>query len=87
VRRTTAGSSRPARATPRLLQFEGADAESFWTLDLPAEFRQVDYGTFSDVILHIRYTAREGGAQLRAAAVANLRNLFPDARTTGLGLL
>ena len=71
----------------RRLPFEGAGAESVWTLELPAEFRQVDDGTISDAILHFRYTAREGGAQLRAAAVTNLNNLVADANGTGLGLL
>jgi len=44
----------------RVLPFENAGAISRWKLDLPAEFRQFDYDTISDVILHIRYTARAG---------------------------
>ena len=32
----------------------------------PGEPRQFDYDTISDVILHLRYTAREGGGLLRA---------------------
>jgi len=71
----------------RLLPFEGAGAESVWTLELPARFRQVDYGSISDAILHFRYTARAGGEQLRAAAEENLNELIADANETGLGLL
>ena len=44
----------------RFLPFEGAGAESTWKLDLPKDYRAFDYDTISDVILHIRYTARQG---------------------------
>lgn len=72
----------------RVLPFEGAGTESVWKLELPADFRQFDYGTISDAILHIRYTAREGGAQLRAAAGANVgQELVGDGSSAGLGLL
>jgi hypothetical protein len=57
----------------RYLPFEGAGAISTWRLELPTEFRQFDYDTISDVVLHLRYTAREGGAALRAAAIDALR--------------
>ena len=56
----------------RYLPFEGAGAESEWRLELPKSFRQFDYDTISDVVLHLRYTAREGGAALRQAAEAQL---------------
>ncbi|MFF1566870.1 hypothetical protein ACFVY1_25645 [Streptomyces sp. NPDC058293] len=70
-----------------LLPFEGAGVESVWNLELPKEFRQFDYGTISDAILHFRYTAREGGEQLRTAAVTNLQTMAADSNATGLGLL
>jgi hypothetical protein len=55
----------------RYLPFEGRGVvESRWRLELPAEFRAFDYDTISDVVLHIRYTAREGGDRLRGAALA-----------------
>jgi len=41
-----------------------------------ADFRQFDYDTIADVILHMRYTAREGGSLLRSAAVADLETRF-----------
>ena len=68
----------------RFLPFEGAGAESTWKLELPAEFRQFDYNTIHDVIFHVRYTARQGGAQLGGQAVANLQTLIEEANTSGL---
>lgn len=56
----------------RYLPFEGAGVISSWRLELPAEFRPFDYRTISDVVLHIRYTAREGGETLRDAATKKL---------------
>ena len=53
----------------RYLPFEGAGAISEWRLTLPPELRQFDYRTISDVILHLRYTAREGGEALRKADI------------------
>lgn len=67
----------------RYLPFEGAGAISEWQLELPAEIRQFDYDTISDVILHLRYTAREGGAVLRNAAAANLAAAVEEARAVG----
>ena len=71
----------------RPLPFEGAGVESVWTLELPTKFRQFDYATISDVILHFRYTARDGGAPLRDAAVNNLTALFAAAQDAPLTLL
>jgi hypothetical protein len=56
----------------RYLPFEGAGVISSWRLELPAEFRLFDYRTISDVVLHIRYTAREGGEMLRDAATKKM---------------
>lgn len=44
----------------RFLPFEGAGAESTWKLELPKDYPTFDYTTISDVIMHIRYTARQG---------------------------
>jgi hypothetical protein len=57
----------------RFLPFEGAGAESAWRLELPKDFRPFDYRSISDVILHIRYTARQGGDLLKAKAVDDLK--------------
>jgi hypothetical protein len=66
----------------RYLPFEGSGALSSWRLELPP-VRQFDYETISDVILHLKYTAREGGAQLRGEAVLNLENKIAAARAHG----
>jgi hypothetical protein len=56
----------------RFLPFEGAGAASEWQLSLPDKFRQFDYESITDVVLHLRYTAREGGAVLGDQAVKEL---------------
>jgi hypothetical protein len=45
----------------RYLPFEGAGAISTWRLELPSDVPPFDFETISDVILHLRYTAREAG--------------------------
>jgi hypothetical protein len=56
----------------RYLPFEGAGAISTWRLQLPAGFHQFDYRTIADVVLQVRYTARDGGELLQAAALGQL---------------
>ena len=68
----------------RYLPFEGAGAAgSLWQLSLPADVKQFDFSTISDVVLHVRYTAREGGELLKAAAVASLQSAIAKAHTVG----
>ena len=55
----------------RYLPFEGCGAIGRWRLELPKEVRQFDYSTISDVVLHVKYTSREGGS-LRDAAERSL---------------
>jgi hypothetical protein len=69
----------------RFLPFEGAGAESSWKLDLPADYRAFDYNTISDVILHIRYTARQGVNPTKAKTA--LDDLFKAASQSNLALL
>lgn len=57
----------------RFLPFEGMGAISQWQLSLPGEFRQFDYESITDVVLHLRYTAREGGSALGDAAVRSMK--------------
>lgn len=52
----------------RRLPFEGAGAVSTWRLEIPNAVPQFDLESVSDVVLHMRYTAREAGA-LKAPAV------------------
>jgi hypothetical protein len=58
----------------RYLPFEGCGAISAWRLELPKEVRQFDYDTISDVVLHIKYTAREGGGGLCDLAETTLKD-------------
>ena len=53
----------------RYLPFEGAGAISTWRIELPVATNQFGRDAISDVVLHLRYTAREGGAALRGAAL------------------
>jgi len=69
----------------RVLPFEGSGVISTWQLQLPAnpaadDRCQFDYDTISDIILHFRYTAREGGEALRDSALTNAKDLINQAR-------
>ena len=72
----------------RYLPFENSGAISEWQLELPADPskddpQQFDYDTIADAILHVRYTAREGGSLLRKGALDNLKALIADAQAAG----
>jgi hypothetical protein len=68
----------------RYLPFEGVGpAGSQWQISLPSEVKQFDFDTITDVVVHVRYTAREGGDLLRAAAVRNLEDQIKHAQTVG----
>jgi hypothetical protein len=67
----------------RYLPFEYSGAISQWQLTLPSDVPQFDFDTVSDVILHVRYTAREGGQALKTAALANLKTKIAAAQTVG----
>lgn len=83
----------------RYLPFEYAGAVSSWRLELPNNentespvpkvFEQFDYDTISDVILTVKYMAREGGNTLKDAALKNLEtkiNTALDYAATNEGL-
>jgi Tc toxin complex TcA C-terminal TcB-binding domain/Neuraminidase-like domain len=55
----------------RYLPFEGAGAISRWSLELPS-IKQFNYNTIADVILHVKFTASEGGEQLKTAAISSV---------------
>jgi hypothetical protein len=71
----------------RYLPFEGAGAVSKWRLELPA-IRQYDYHTIADAIIHLKYTACEGGERLKLAATKSvskqLVNIEQALNETGL---
>lgn len=56
----------------RYLPFEGAGAISRWHIKLNKDLPQFDFSSMSDVIIHLNYTAREGGELLRSKAVEAL---------------
>lgn len=69
----------------RYLPFEGTGAASAWRLELPGkEFSQFNYDTIADAIVHLKYTAREGGSLLRDAAEKELKDQLNIIRQ-GLG--
>jgi hypothetical protein len=68
----------------RYLPFEGAGAISTWRIDLPKENNAFDLESVSDVILTLRYCAREGGELLRRAAQAALSKAIADTEKTVL---
>jgi hypothetical protein len=63
---------------PRYLPFEGAGAISSWQLDLPSTIRPFDYATIADVVMHVSYTARDGGPQFKATVNAGLLDALND---------
>jgi len=59
----------------RYLPFENAGALSSWHLEMPAITNEVDLSTVGDVVLHLYYTALDGGRALQQAVQAdNLAN-------------
>lgn len=68
----------------RYLPFEGQGVISRWRIELPAVSNSFDVNSVSDVILHIRYTAREGGSGLAIAAKTSLAAILKP--TTGASL-
>jgi hypothetical protein len=64
----------------RYLPFERAGAISDWMIELSTEkeLRQFDYSTISDVILHLKYTARETGGTFKEEAVSHIKNYIAN---------
>ena len=72
----------------RYLPFENSGVISEWELELPGDPSsgdplQFDYDTISDIIIHIRYMAREGGGLLKSGAIAHLKDQIDLAQTVG----
>lgn len=61
----------------RYLPFEGTGALSKWQLELTKDFKAFDFDTISDVIFHLRYTARDD-ALLKTAAVSAVKGWLAD---------
>jgi len=61
----------------RYLPFEGQGAVSRWKLDMPMQSNSFDFNTVTDVILHLKYTARDGGNTLRSKVNSYLQASLP----------
>lgn len=64
------GMFEPNLRDERYLPFEGAGVISTWRIELPSEFHAFDYDTIADVVLHVRYTARNSD-DLKTTATAS----------------
>jgi hypothetical protein len=59
---------------PRYLPFEGAGAISSWKIELPPVQAAGDFSArVDDVVLHLGYTARDGGSALKDAVLKETR--------------
>lgn len=72
----------------RYLPFENAGVIGEWQLELPGNPSDgdpvaFDYDTIADVVLHVRYTARDGGGQLKATAIQNVKDLIDAGSAAG----
>jgi hypothetical protein len=64
----------------RYVPFERAGVISSWRLQLPPHgMTPFDVSTISDVVLHVRYTARDAGEPLRSLATAEVQKKTLDA--------
>lgn len=64
---------------PRYLPFEGVGVVGRWHLELPNDYRQFDYRTIAGEVLHLRYTAREGGGTFKTAVETQIdESVKPD---------
>ena len=64
-------------ADQRYLPFENAGAISSWHLEMPQINNEIDLSTVGDVVLHLYYTALDGGATFQKAAEANNATNLP----------
>jgi hypothetical protein len=72
----------------RYLPFENTGAIGTYQLELPTVVQQFNYNTITDVILHIHYTAHEGGGTLQttveAGQLATLNQMMSAAQKSGV---
>jgi Tc toxin complex TcA C-terminal TcB-binding domain/Neuraminidase-like domain len=57
----------------RYVPFEGTGANSTWRLELTSAIEQFDYSTIADVVMHVKYTARDGGDDVKEAVVLKVK--------------
>jgi hypothetical protein len=92
--REDAGMFEVSLRDERYLPFEGTGSISRWHLEMQQQDNQFDLSTLSDIVLHVRYTARSGGDSYRgsvrdayshispsptAVQLLSARTEFPDA--------
>lgn len=67
----------------RYLPFEGAGVVSRWAVELQTDgaLRTFDYDTIADLILHIRYTAREDQGSFKTTAIENVKKQLQAAQS------
>ncbi|MDI3290949.1 neuraminidase-like domain-containing protein [Polyangium sp. 15x6] len=73
----------------RYLPFEGVGAYSTWKIELDGKTNRFDPTAVHDVVLHVRYTARDGGDALKNSALSALGappDPLPGAVTSGFRL-
>jgi len=63
--------------------FEGAGVMSTWSVTLPA-VRQFDYSSISDVVLHVEYTALDGGVGWTTTAQEAVTQVLKKKRESGV---
>jgi hypothetical protein len=63
----------------RYLPFEGEGAISRWRIELPRETNTFDVDSLSDVVFHMNYTARDGGALLKNKVLEEVVTVLPKA--------
>ena len=72
----------------RYLPFEGCGAVGTWQIKFGSQFRSFAPASIADVVMHIHYTAREGGSGLKSAAdgalVARLNQIDNAVKKSGL---
>ncbi len=68
----------------RYLPFEGAGAVGRWRLELDPDCNRFDLDSVTDMVLQLRYTARDGGQVLRKKAKEHFKKKLADAENTVL---
>jgi hypothetical protein len=62
----------------RYLPFEGAGVISRWRIEMDKDLAAFDFNTISDAVLHLKYTAREGGDLLKSKAKVALQEAIAN---------
>jgi hypothetical protein len=71
----------------RYLPFEGAGAVSRWRIEIDPDCNRFDLDSITDVVLHLKYTARDGGERLRQKAKDGWKKLVADQENVPLARL